>query len=481
MRRRVAAALCVAACGAPQPAATQAHAAASLPTTDETFRATAPVMGPEIPFDAPVLQEKRLANGVRLLFAPYSTTVFGMRVIARGKAWYPRFKPGEMQVMSNAIFVGTPTHSEDGIRRVLDNAIADWSFGVEVDTATITVRTLGRPNNTDPVIDVVADAVQYATLTQHAVDYYLGPIAASAHAWRDNQAVVAYTTFASVLCGDASPYAQPWTAGVNDQTKLTVKAIQDMHDTVFAPSSTSVLAVGAVDDRVVGVLEHAFGSWTSNVKKPVAPVVTARLPRVRLVVVNRPNAPRSQVAFGAVGPGREATDGFALMVINELLGARPSSRFNVLQQKSSMGWTGHTVIYPHIGMSLFAFEGSVATAHTAQLLSEMDNQFATLRTEDVPQLEIEGVKTDILRRVPSWFEDALSSLNAFAVVPALELPLDTYTHLFASFRSVDPADIRKIATARFAADRLLAVVVGDWAALKPSLTKLGWSMEVEDR
>ena len=118
------------------------------------------------------------------------------------------------------------------------------------------------------------------------------------------------------------------------------------------------------------------------------------------------------------------------------------------------------------------------TAQTARLLAEIDHQFGLLRTADVPFDELETAKDDLLRREPASFEDTAGTLNTLSNIATFDLPLDTFKRQFATIHSVDAADVRKIAASRYTPDRLCAVVVGDWEALKPSVGTLGWSIEV---
>jgi predicted Zn-dependent peptidase len=250
-----------------------------------------------------------------------------------------------------------------------------------------------------------------------------------------------------------------------------------LYDAVAQPSATTILVVGAVDEHVLAKISNAFGDW-KKARSTLAPAPVApphgTTPLPRLVVVDRPGAKQSRIVVAALGPGQVARDWPALLMAQNVLGEGPSSRiFNALAAKSSV-WDGRTHLYSHHDVTLFTFEGGVATAHTAEMLSEVDRQLAALRDGEVPVAELERYKALYLSGVPASFEETQGTLDAFGMIVERELPLDWYAHLFAAVRSVDGSDVHKLAAERFARDRLATVVVGDWAALKPQLTALGW-------
>lgn len=471
----------LAACGhdvtvKPASPAAAAASSSSSPASFEAFRDVAPPLGLEQPFVAPQLEETRLPNGVRILSAHQEGTAVGIEVIFKGTASFPSQPAGRFAWFARSLFGGTPSRDGTTLRRELEQGLAVWGSVANDDVIGVWLRS-PTADRADKCIDVIADVVRNTQLAASTLTFQLQPIVQQAKTWTEYPAFVARMTALELLFGEGHPYASRDLAGMEKAPKVDEAATHALYDAVAQPSATTVLVVGAVDEPMLAKIKSAFADW----KKPRSPLTPTSIapphgptPLPRLVVIDRPGAKQSRIVVAALGPGHVARDWPAMTIVREILAGRPSSRIpRALSAKSSI-WDGRTHTYVHRDASAFMFEGSVAAEHTTEMLTEVDKQLAEIRDTDVPVAEIERHKALYLLEIPAMFEETDGALNAFASVVAYGLPLDWYAHLFANIRSVDAADVRKFATERLARDRVTTIVVGDWAALKPQLTALGW-------
>jgi zinc protease len=454
-----------------------APVSSSSPASFEAFRETAPPLGLEQPFVAPELKEIRLANGVRILWARQEGSgAVGMEVLFKGTASFPSQPAGRFVWLTRSLFGGTPTRDDTTLRRELESGFAMWGTIAGEDTTGVWLRSPAS-EKPDKTIDVIADVVKNTQLSAATLAFQLQPLAQRARTWTEYPAFVARMMAIELLYGEGHPYASTDLAGLEKSPKADEAAMRALYDAIAQPSATTVLVVGAVDDAVLAKIKSSFGDWKKprSTLAPVSiPAPRGVTPLPRLVVVDRPGAKQSRITVAAIGPGQVAREWPAMAIAREILGGRPSSRITAaLLAKSSM-WEGGTHTYLHRDVSTFTFEGSVATEHTTEMLAEIDKQLAEIRDHDVSVEELERHKALYLLEVPSMFEQSEGMLSAFSAIVADGLPLDWYAHLFASIRAVDAADIHKFATERLARDRITTVVVGDWTALKPQLTALGW-------
>ena len=472
------AALVAAGCGhapAPKPHVASPAPLASVAKIDESFREHPPEIGPELPYSPPELRESRMPNGIRLLTASIAgMPTVGIRVIMKGAASLPREPAGDFQWLAHSLTGPTASYDGDALRKTFEEGLATWSITADSDSLTFSMKAI-RGDKVNGCIDVLADLVMHPKLEKETIAFVLPPLVERAKTWTESPGYLSRMVAAREVYGAAYPYARVDVAGLERDPKPDEKLIRRLYDAVAQPRQTTVLAVGAVDDALVIKLIAAFGTWMPKAGPALTPVPpVAPHPHARLVVVDRPSAAQSYLTVAAVGPAPNAPDFSTMLVIHELLGARPSSRITRPLFENGALTGGRTEIYPHLRATFFSFEGTSPTARTAEVLRAIDAAFDDLRTRDVSFSELEDAKSPVLRDMPEEFETTEGMLDQFAIVPEFELPLDTYSHAFAAIESVDASDVRKLASARLARDELVWTIVGDWKTLQPSLEALGW-------
>ena len=107
---------------------------------------------------------------------------------------------------------------------------------------------------------------------------------------------------------------------------------------------------------------------------------------------------------------------------------------------------------------------SETVAFAAQIaLEEVDR----LRTELVPEEELQTVKAAAIETFPSNFESAEAIASIFAQDEFLGRPHDYWRTYRAKVEAVTPADVRRVAERHLLSDRLVMLIIGDWAAIEP--------------
>jgi zinc protease len=482
--KRLACVVLLAACGhAPlRPGVPGPSAVPSAAAADESFREHAPDLGPELGFDPPDLAESRLPNGIRVIASPYTGGVVGIAVVLKGKASYSKESPGMIELAMSALFDATKSRDGDAIRKTFDEGFAQWSYQSGDDALVVTLRAVKTKHLAD-CIDVLADVVENSLLNEQALSFALPPLAQAARNWADDPDAEARIAVMRELYGDAHPYAQLDQAGLEKVSKIDEKAVRRMFDGIAQPANTTILLVGALDDAVRAKVAEDFGHWSVKARSTASPVPPpSPKPHPRLIVIDRPGAPQSHIAIGALGPARDAEDWPVLIVLDELLGARPTSHMSHELFDRNLIVSGGTTVYPHARASLLLFEATSVAGRTADALAAVATEIEDLGSSERSREDIAAVETQYLREIPDDFEDSAGMLDELTSIPAYGLPLDAYQRLFAAIRTVDPGDVRRLAEERLRWSKLATVVVGDWKKLEPSLAALDWgAIDVRDQ
>ncbi|MDE2976894.1 MAG: pitrilysin family protein [Acidobacteriota bacterium] len=119
-------------------------------------------------------------------------------------------------------------------------------------------------------------------------------------------------------------------------------------------------------------------------------------------------------------------------------------------------WPGNLGITFQSKSETVAFAASIA-------LEEVDR----MRTELVPEDELQTVKAAAIETFPSNFESAEAIASIFAQDEFLGRPHDYWRTYRENVEAVTPEDVKRVAERHLLPDRLVMLIVGDWEAIEP--------------
>ena len=145
---------------------------------------------------------------------------------------------------------------------------------------------------------------------------------------------------------------------------------------------------------------NSFGDWprgTPDVAVTTAPQTT----KARVVLVDQPGAPQSQIRIGRVGVSRTTPDFFPLDVTNTLFGGSFSSRLNDnLREKHGYTYGANSFFDMRLQAGPFTAFAGVQTDKTADALKEFFNELTGILAP-VPADELRRAKNYVALRFPS--------------------------------------------------------------------------------
>ncbi|HEY1954357.1 MAG TPA: pitrilysin family protein [Polyangiaceae bacterium] len=469
----------------PAPSASVAPSASAAPSAsvaavDPHFREHAPALGPEAPLQMPRLHVSHLGNGMKLITANTGGGMFAMRLVFQGPSSFPTERPAVARLMVNSLFGGTPTYDAHALRRVFEKRFAAWAPYVWPDAVMIDLTM--PDDDVRPCLDVMADVVQHASFDQLTLGFELLQLVEQGQTARESPSNVGYDVLEDVLYGNNHVYARPST--VLDGTPNVDRAeVLRVYQEIINPQYATIILAGSVERPLVEHVERLFGAWSAHaVAAPtaVAPITWRTGPR--LVVVDRPGSPQSQITFGGLAPSQSSPDVYAMTLIHELLGAHRTSRLtHALVERDASSFTGGTHYEERRAEGSFYWDSSVPIDKTAAVLGEIDKQLDALGREAPPAEELDAWKARYLRHLPLEMETARATGVLIASIPVYKLGDDALDKIADGIHAVTPAAIKTLAAARLSRDHTRAVVVGDWSKLKKDLKALGWGpIEIRD-
>ncbi|MBI4476929.1 MAG: insulinase family protein, partial [Acidobacteria bacterium] len=190
---------------------------------------------------------------------------------------------------------------------------------------------------------------------------------------------------------------------------------------------------------------------------------------------DRSNAPQAELRIGHVGADRRNLDYHALVVLNALLGGQFVSRVNMkLRQERGLTYGARTAFEFRRGRGPFSLATSVDTAATAEAVREAIVELRDIRgVRPAAPAELALAKASLTSGYARHFESAEQVARAGAQLALYDLAEDYFDTFVPRVERIGLDDVTRVASEHLDPDRLLTVVVGDYASLAAPLAQLG--------
>jgi zinc protease len=449
--------------------------AASAPTGLD-FRGKPPSSGPEIPFVAPKIEETKLPNGVRILLVERHELPVVATTIAvdHGADQGPPAVGGFVGAM---LLQGTRGRSALQISDDLDKLGA--SYGAFMDHDSAQVSALCLSTKLEPVLEILSDVMRYPAFAKDEIERQRSQRLTRIAQQNDQPTAILARMIAQTLYPEGHPYHTPVLGTEESVTKIAAADLTGLYKTLFQPQRVTIAFAGDITkDRATALVENTLGRWRSTaqtkVLSPQDPPMPPRSSGGRLILIDRPGSPQSVLSLALPGAPRLTKDYDALVVMNTILGGQFSSRLNLnLREKHAYTYGVRSLFDFRHGPGAFSTGGAIVREKTGPAVTEMLSELQRIRTEPVTNEELEAAKSLLIRALPARFESASETASTLASLAVYGLPLDEFATRPARIQRVTREDVTRVAQTYLPADGFRLIVVGDAAAVKDQLGKVG--------
>lgn len=433
-----------------------------------------PPLGPAKDFKLPPIQEKRLANGLRVLvIEDNEQPIVSLNLMIKsGATAEPRDKSGLAQLAAALATKGTTTKSAKDIAEAIDSA--GGALGVNAGWDSTIASTTVLANKTDLAAALLADVLINPAFKDEEIDRLRTQTLSALQVANANAGTVADEVFDRAVYGDL-PYGRP-IGGTAD----TIRAIK-RDDLVafqkanYIPNNATIAIVGAIKPQdAFALVEKHFGSWAKGqvaAAKPMAAQATKR----RVIVVDKPDAVQTEIRVGLPAYARGDADYFAGSVTNWILGGAPFSSWieDELRVKRGLTYGAGSQFDARLLAGAYQVETNTKTATTVEAVHVILDQLDRIRRDGVTQNELKQREGALAGGFLLRLETADAVAGRLLQAELYGLPanyLDTYT---SSLQAVTVADVKRIAEKRIRPDELVIVLVGKAAEFEDKLKDLG--------
>ncbi len=443
---------------------------------DEPWRNAPPKPAPARAPELPSPRAFKLANGLTLLHLerPGLPIVSAQLVVDAGLAGGDPASPGVADFAAAMLEEGTVSRTSQQLAEELEQLGAGYVAQTRRDVTSLRIDTLSR--NIADASALLADMAQHPTFPDEEIERQRNARLSNIAEAREHAAALADAALSLALYGSAHPYGRA-AIGTEKSVKRIGKAdLRAFWERHFRPDNAAIIIVGAIDfDAAKTLVQRQWGDWKGAAEQKQ--LIASEAPRTspaRIVIVDKPGAPQTELRVGRIGTVRTTPDFPALQVLNEALGGSFTSRIN-LNLREDKGYTygaGSRFDYGRMPAP-FAVRTAVRSDVAAPAIKEVFAELKRAESSPLSPGELRRARDSLTQSLPGQFETNGAIAASFGDLFAYGLPLDYYRHLTAEFRAVDANRLERLARRFLDPSTMIVVAVGDRKKLEAALPPLG--------
>jgi zinc protease len=466
----------------PEPPAAAPQGEGESINVDEPWRNEAPKAGPLRPLQLATPESTTLPNGLTLILNERRglPIVSASLVIKTGSDSNPIEKSGLANFVAAMLDEGTATRNTLQLADETARLGATLTTGSSMDATAINARSLSK--NFAATLDLVADVALRPSFPAEEIERQRASRLAQLVQQRDNPGQVATQVTSAALYGPRHPYGYTEVGTEVSMKGMTRQDMTGFWTRNFVPNNAALVVAGDMSmSQLRALAEKAFGGWQRGA--PVRPALgTPETTSARLVIVDKPGSPQTELRVASIGPPRSSPDFVALQVMNNELGGLFSSRINMnLRERHGYSYGARSVFAFRRNGGPFTIGAGVRTDATAPSVSEIFKEVQGMLEKPVTAEQLRKAKDAMSNSIPAAFETSQNAVNSFSNIFVYDLGLDYYTRYAERVNAVTAGQALDVARRHIIPDRLVVIAVGDRAAIEADLRKLNLgAVEIRD-
>lgn len=432
-----------------------------------------PAPGTPRPYHFPGFVRAVLPNGLTVLAShlPGRPLLSAQLLLEGGAGSEQPAMAGVTVLAAEALTEGTARHDAIGLIEAAERlgaslqAHAGWE--TTVGGADVPRRNLPR------ALDLLAEVMLSPTFPESEIDRLRDERLNDLLQARADPRRRAERAFMSTLYAPTSPLSRPSAGDEETVPRLDRAAVAGRYPTLLDPRRATFIVAG--DLAGIDWLELVaarFGDWKAPASPAMLPALDATPnpgPR-RVVIVDRPGSPQTEVRIGHVGLARTIDDYYAVVVMSAILGGLFHSRLQRLLREErgytygvSAGFDLRRVPGP------FAVRMAVQTDVTVPAVRDALAVLARMPGEPPTADELDAARDFLIGVFPLRFESASQVAGAIAGLVSLGLPDDELDRYRPGIAAVTADEVLAAARHVRAGDAHV-VLVGDAERIRQDLS-----------
>ena len=419
----------------------------------------------------PAFERARLANGLTVIHAhlPGRALLAAQLVLPGGAAAESAEQAGVTALAGRALPEGTQQRDAitfiESAERLGAELHADTTW--EALSATLEVPR----SRFGAALALLAEMVLQPAFPGHEVDRLRDErLNDLMQAWADPRRR-AERVFPETIYAPDAAYSRPLGGTHSTVRHLDRDAVAERHATALDPRRATLIVAGDLTGLPVEQLaqEH-FAGWQQAAAAAAEPVATAHPDGPRIVLVDRPGAPQSEVRIGHVGLPRRIPDFHAVSLLNAILGGTINSRLNrLIREERGYSYGIHSAFDLRRAAGPFAVRTAVETRVTVPAVVETLGVLRGMGEAEAEPDELRTARDYLVGVFPLRFEGAAQVAAALSGLVVFDLPDDELDRYRPQVAAIEAADVLAAARSHVRPSDASIVIIGDAAQIEAEL------------
>jgi len=434
-----------------------------------------PNPGPARSYRFPTFTDERLPNEVRLVTAQVSKlpVVTMLVLVDVGSTNDPAGKEGVAALAAALLLEGTSRLGGAEISERFEQLGTSVESGADWDSAFVKLTALS--DQVEDAAVLLGEILREPTFPDREVERLKAERLAEILQLETEPRGLADEKFSEFLYSGDSRYSKPDEGSTESVSSISRSDVERFFKANYRTRSTTVILVGDISiEAARSLVGKAFQNWPSGSAESRGLIATPRTSRKSVHIVDKRDAPQSELRLGHVGLPRKTPDFFPTLVMNAVLGGLFGSRIN-LNLREAHGYTyGASSYYDwRRGAGPFVVSTAVQSDVTAPALREILLEIERIRTEKISAEELSLARDYLDGVFPIRYETTGAIASALATLVIYGLPPDYYDTYRTNIRAVTADAVLDAAVSHLRPDQLQTVVVGDARLIGESVAELG--------
>lgn len=443
-------------------------------------RDSAPEALAPVPFNIPQPFKTELANGLKVvIFENERIPLVNYRLgFTIGDANDPADAVGLMSATTSLMTEGTRDFTSKALAEKIERLGASISASSSDDFTIIGASALSLYN--EDLVELLAEVLFRPTFPENELDLYRRNTIENLKFQRSQPPFLASEQVGRLIYGD-HPYGRV-SPTPEQVANLTRSRIVEYHAAAFVPENAVLVVVGSIErDEILAQLEKHLGEWNGTARPAESyPAIPERSGRT-LTIVDRPGSAQSNIVITNRALKRVDEDHFAVLVMNQVLGAGASSRvFMNLREEKGYTYGAYTRFDMKLTDGTFEATAEVRTAVTGDSLKEFFYELERIREEEVSEEELADAKNFLAGVFPIRAETQDGLTNLIVNQQLYRLPDDHLETYRDNIHAITAADVKRVAQKYIRPDEFAIVIVGDAYEVSTQASGFAGSVEIFD-
>ncbi|MFB9861701.1 M16 family metallopeptidase [Rufibacter immobilis] len=447
----------------------------------DTFdRSKRPGSGPNPTITVPPFWKESMANGIKVIGSksdevPTVTMLFTLQGGHKLEAHDPS-KAGIASLTAAMMNEDSEKFTAEEISSKLEKLGSSIYFGSGSETMTVQVQS--QVKNLDATLALLEEQMMHPRFSQDDFDRLKKQRLEAIKNQSTQPTVIANNVYNKTLYGEGHIQAIPVIGTTATVESISLDDVKKFYANYFSPSVTNLVVVGDVDQKQIMPKLAFLSKWQAKpVTMPAEPKL-AGIDKTKIFIVDKEKAAQSEIRIGYMAMPYDATgDYYKAGLMNYVLGGAFNSRIN-LNLREDKGYTYGA------GSYFSGTESSGPYTAYAGVRSNVSDSAVVEFMKEIKRFREEGITDDELAFMRSAIgqSDARKYETSFQKAAFLNnmlrynLDADYVNKQNQILQNITKEEINALAKKYLPVEKMSIMLVGDKAAIKPGLEKLGYEV-----